>query len=171
MPREPWMGDHIFSGRPGRGHSAKSTRPCMVDDRCKEEDNARGTNRGRGFPLCKLLELAAIRRAAALSQRYRHSADLAIPIVAWRSPPVCHNSSATVASRSRFIQELFGHEHVADHYRREGMKCHELAKSAELSFLGDFYPAGPASPAPPKFDLGIMHVTRFQGSPCTSATN
>jgi hypothetical protein len=27
----------------------------------------------------------------------------------------------------------------ADHYRREGIKCHELAKSAEPSFLGDFY--------------------------------
>jgi len=27
----------------------------------------------------------------------------------------------------------------ADHYRREGIKCHELAKSAELSFLVDFY--------------------------------
>ncbi len=27
----------------------------------------------------------------------------------------------------------------ADHYRREGIKCHEPAKSAELSFLGGFY--------------------------------
>ncbi len=27
----------------------------------------------------------------------------------------------------------------ADHYRREGVKCHELAKSAELPFLVDFY--------------------------------
>jgi hypothetical protein len=27
----------------------------------------------------------------------------------------------------------------ADHYRREAVKCHELAKSAQPAFLGDFY--------------------------------
>jgi hypothetical protein len=27
----------------------------------------------------------------------------------------------------------------ADHYRKEAMKCHELAKHAEPAFLGDFY--------------------------------
>jgi hypothetical protein len=27
----------------------------------------------------------------------------------------------------------------ADHYRKEAVKCHELAKYAQLAFLGDFY--------------------------------
>jgi hypothetical protein len=27
----------------------------------------------------------------------------------------------------------------ADHYREEAMKCHELAKHAELAYLGEFY--------------------------------
>ena len=27
----------------------------------------------------------------------------------------------------------------ADHYRREAVKCHELAKYAQPAFLGDFY--------------------------------
>ncbi len=27
----------------------------------------------------------------------------------------------------------------ADHYRNEAMKCHELAKHAELAYLGEFY--------------------------------
>jgi hypothetical protein len=27
----------------------------------------------------------------------------------------------------------------ADHYRKEAVKCHELAKYAQPAFLGDFY--------------------------------
>jgi hypothetical protein len=27
----------------------------------------------------------------------------------------------------------------ADHYRKEAVKCHELAKHAQLAYLGDFY--------------------------------
>jgi hypothetical protein len=27
----------------------------------------------------------------------------------------------------------------ADHYRKEAVKCHELAKHAQPAFLGDFY--------------------------------
>jgi hypothetical protein len=27
----------------------------------------------------------------------------------------------------------------ADHYRKEAMKCHEMARNAQPAFLGDFY--------------------------------